>query len=44
VEYNVDVKNTYNIDEKGFLVGIVGKSKQVFSKRKWEKGEVKAAL
>jgi hypothetical protein len=32
-KYNVDPVYTYNMDEKGFLVGITGRSKQVFSKR-----------
>jgi hypothetical protein len=36
--------NTYNMDEKGFLIGILGRSKRVFSKQQWEKKEVKAAL
>jgi hypothetical protein len=30
-EYNVLPKNTYNIDEKGFIIGVIGRSKQVFS-------------
>jgi hypothetical protein len=32
------------MDEKGFLIGILGRSKRIFSKRQWEKKEVKAAL
>jgi hypothetical protein len=31
-EYNVEPRNTYNIDEKGFFVGITTRSKRVFSK------------
>jgi hypothetical protein len=34
----------YNIDEKSFAVGIIGRSKQVFSRRKWEAKEVTGAL
>jgi hypothetical protein len=34
----------YNIDEKGFAVGIIGRSKHVFSCRKWEAREVTGAL
>jgi hypothetical protein len=34
----------YNMDEKGFLIGITGRSKRVFSKRMWEKKEVTAAI
>jgi hypothetical protein len=43
-EHGVLPCNTYNMDEKGFLIGILGRSKRVFSKRQWEKKEVKAAL
>jgi hypothetical protein len=32
-KYNVDPVHTYNMVEKGFLIGITCKSKQVFSKR-----------
>jgi hypothetical protein len=32
------------MDEKGFMTGIVGRSKQVFSKRKFNKEEVRAFL
>jgi hypothetical protein len=31
-EYEVELCNTYNIDEKGFFVGITARSKRVFSK------------
>jgi hypothetical protein len=31
-EYNVQPHNTYNIDEKGFIMGVTGRSKRVFSK------------
>ncbi|KAF1937971.1 hypothetical protein EJ02DRAFT_475240 [Clathrospora elynae] len=34
----------YNMDEKGFLVGITGRSKRIFSKQMWEKKEVRASL
>jgi hypothetical protein len=32
-EYNVEPRNTYNIDEKGFLIGVTSRSKQVFTRR-----------
>jgi hypothetical protein len=32
------------MDEKGFLIGITGRSKRVFSRRMWEKKEVTATL
>ncbi|RYN88163.1 hypothetical protein AA0119_g12098 [Alternaria tenuissima] len=43
-EYNVDAEHTYNMDEKGFMIGITGRSKRVFSRRMWEKKEVRATL
>lgn len=35
--------NTCNMDEKGFFIGRLGRSKRVFSKRQWENEDVKAA-
>jgi hypothetical protein len=35
-EYNVEPRNTYNMDEKGFFVGITTRSKRVFSKAIWQ--------
>jgi hypothetical protein len=32
-EYGVLPANTYNIDEKGFIIGVTGRSKRVFSRR-----------
>ena len=43
-EYDVDTEHTYNMDEKGFMIGVIGRSKRIFSKRKWEKKEVRASL
>ena len=40
--YNVAPSNTYNVDEKGFLIGVIDRSERVFSRRQWEKKEVKA--
>jgi hypothetical protein len=42
--YNILPENTYNMDEKGFMMGSVGKSKRVFSRQMWEKGQVKVTL
>jgi hypothetical protein len=43
-EYNIDARHIYNMDEKGFLIGIIAKSKRVFSKASWERKEVTEAL
>ncbi|KAF2036025.1 hypothetical protein EK21DRAFT_96593 [Setomelanomma holmii] len=32
-EYNVEPAYTYNIDEKGFSIRVIGKQKRIFSKR-----------
>ena len=42
--YNIQACNSYNMDEKGFMLGILGRSKRIFDKRMWEKKEVTAAL
>ena len=31
--YNILPENAYNMDEKGFIIGAVGRMKRVFSKR-----------
>jgi hypothetical protein len=31
-EYNILPGNTYNMDEKGFMIGTTGRSKRIFSK------------
>ena len=32
-EYKIEEENVYNMDEKGFLMGITGRSKRVFSRQ-----------
>jgi hypothetical protein len=41
-QYNVEPRHTYNMDEKGFLLGVVTKSMRVFSRRPYEEGKLKA--
>ena len=43
-EYDIETEHTYNMDEKGIMTGVVGRSKRIFSKRKWEKKEVRASF
>jgi hypothetical protein len=43
-EYDVEVENTYNMDEKGFMIGTTTRTKHVFSRRMWEKKEVRETL
>jgi hypothetical protein len=43
-EYNVEVGDTYNMDEKGFMIGTTTRTKHVFSRCMWGKKEVMATL
>jgi hypothetical protein len=43
-EYGVDERNTYNMDEKDFFVGINSRTKRIVSKAIWESKEHTAAL
>jgi hypothetical protein len=43
-QYNVDPRHTYNIDEKGFLIGILLKMKRIFTKRRYEEGNVRQII
>ena len=42
-EYNISLQNLYNIDEKGFLIGVLYQIKRVFSKEVFKKGKIKGA-
>jgi hypothetical protein len=43
-EYELDERNTYNMDEEGFFVGIASRSKRVFSKAVWKQKERTEAI
>ena len=43
-EYEVEARQTYNMDEKGFMIGVTGRSKRVFDKKLYEQKAVKAAI
>jgi hypothetical protein len=43
-EYNIQPEHWYNMDEKGFLIGIIGRSKRIFSKAMWDRKEVREVL
>ncbi|KAF1974193.1 hypothetical protein BU23DRAFT_579907 [Bimuria novae-zelandiae CBS 107.79] len=32
-EYHLKARDIYNMDKKGFLIGLIGKSKRIFSRR-----------
>ncbi|KAF7577484.1 hypothetical protein PtrM4_017240 [Pyrenophora tritici-repentis] len=40
-QYNVDHRHIYNMDEKGFLIGVLSKMKRVFSKSAFEEGKLR---
>ena len=39
-EYSVEQRHTYNMDEKGFLIGLTSRRLRVFSRRMYERREV----
>ncbi|CAE7002878.1 DDE 1 domain containing protein [Pyrenophora teres f. teres] len=43
-DYDIATENTYNTDEKGFMLGITARSKRVFTRAIWEQNERRAAI
>ena len=43
-EYQLEPGNIYNMDEKGLMLGVTGRSKRVFSRDMWEQGELRSNL
>lgn len=43
-EYHVQPKDIYNMDEKGFMLGVTGRSKRVFSKQMYDHGGYKKVI
>ena len=43
-EYDIEPSHMYNMDEKGFIIGIIGRNKRIFTKAMWNREEVTAAL
>ncbi|CAE7020042.1 hypothetical protein PTTW11_02997 [Pyrenophora teres f. teres] len=41
---DIAAENTYNTDEKGFILGITARSKRVFTRAIWEQNERRAAI
>ena len=42
-KYNIQPYNTYNMDKKGFLPGILTMTERIFTKELWENGYLKGA-
>ncbi|KAF7570482.1 hypothetical protein PtrM4_104840 [Pyrenophora tritici-repentis] len=43
-EYSIDTQQIFNIDKKGFLIGILSKSKRVFTQPRWQSKESRTLL
>lgn len=43
-QYDVEPRNMYNMDEKGFLIGILSKIKRIFSRHQYEEGGIKQMI
>ena len=43
-QYKIEPRNMYNMDEKGFLLGVVTRSKRVFSRRLYEEGKLRSLI
>jgi hypothetical protein len=43
-KYDVETSNIYNMDEKGFLLEILTRSKRVFSRSLYKEGKIKAYI
>jgi hypothetical protein len=43
-QYDIEPRHIYNMDEKGFLLGILTRSKRIFSRRLYEEGKIKAHI
>ena len=40
-KYNIEPRHMYNMDEKGFMIGMLSKMKRIFSRQRYEAGEIK---
>lgn len=40
-QYEIEPRHIYNMDEKGFLIGVLSKAKRIFSKRRFDEGGVR---
>lgn len=43
-QHKVEPRHTYNMDEKGFLLGVLSKPKRVFSRPRYEEGSIKQVV
>ena len=43
-QYDIDSRDIYNMDEKGFLIGLLSKTKRVFTRSMYESGKLKHVI
>ena len=43
-KYNITPRHTYNMDEKGFAIGVLTRSLRIFSRASWAKKKVRQSL
>jgi hypothetical protein len=43
-QYQIEARYTYNMDEKGFMLGVVGRSKRIFSKASYKTGKRRSTI
>ena len=43
-QYDIKPWLMYNVDEKGLMIGVLSKMKRIFSKRLYEKGELRHVI
>ena len=43
-QYHIEPRHMYNMDEKGFMLGVVGRSKRIFSRTSYEEGKRRSTI
>jgi hypothetical protein len=43
-QYHVEERHIYNMDEKGFMLGVVGRSKRIFSRTSYEERKRRSTI
>jgi hypothetical protein len=43
-QYGIEPRHMYNMDEKGFLIGVLSKIKRIFSRRRYEEGGMRQVI
>ena len=43
-QYYIEPQHVYNIDEKGFLIGVLSKMKRIFSRQRYKEGGIKQII